>query len=138
MKRAMLVLSGVVLLCACVNTQLVKIKERMSSLENEPESICDSKTCPDQWARAQLWLAKNAHMKIQTATDTIIQTYNVTDGNPVYTYTIMKEPLGDGRYKISIKLICGNLFGCIYEANDLRHAIYHYLNTGEDVMAVEK
>ena len=63
------------------------------------------------WQRAQLWIAKNSEVKIQTATDVLIQTYG-SDNTTTITYTVTREPTGIDSYAVEMQAGCGNWFGC--------------------------
>jgi hypothetical protein len=95
---------------------------------------CDS-GCTIPWQRAQVWVANHAPMKIQTATDVLLETYNVTSYEAKYTMTVTKTPLDTpGRYSISIGLSCANMFGCSPKESDVRLAFLYYVATGKDVL----
>ena len=99
------------------------------------EVHCDS-GCTVPWQRAQLWVANHAAMKVQTATDVLIQTYNVTGYEPAYSITVTKTPQPvAGQYVIAISLSCGNLFGCNPKEPDVRTAFLYYVKTGQDLLA---
>lgn len=60
----------------------------------------------DAWGRAQAWIAQNSGVKIQTATDYLIETYGtqlagITE--TVFAYQVTRAPLGGGRSQISVK-----------------------------------
>lgn len=75
--------------------------------------ICDIKLdCTAKWEAAQLWVAKNAGYKIQTATNVVIETFNPTRDDTYLAAKITKEPIGSGKYKIVATLWCNNMFGC--------------------------
>ena len=75
--------------------------------------VCDLKLdCTAKWEAAQLWVAKNAGYKIQTATNVIIETFNPTRDDTYLAAKITKEPIGSGKYKIVANLWCNNMFGC--------------------------
>lgn len=133
--RRILFSSVFLLMCGCAEMMLdPKVKTDLIRVGGSKRPECDSLNCPDLWSKAQVWIVKHAMMKIQTATDTVIQTYNPVNNMPVYAFTILKEPIGGGRFRISMSLVCGNMFGCNIESRKLRDAFYHYLNTGEDVL----
>jgi hypothetical protein len=92
---------------------------------------CDS-GCKTEWERSQIWLAKHSAMKIQTATDVLLQTYTSTGTGTDADYTIIKEPIGAGRYRISVRTHCANMFGCVPKEEDSRAALLRYIRTGED------
>lgn len=62
--------------------------------------------CVAKWEAAQVWVSKNAGMKIQTVTTAIIETYNATDYSTGLAMQVTKESLGDGRYKIVAHAQC--------------------------------
>jgi hypothetical protein len=98
---------------------------------------CDS-GCKPEWERAQLWLAKHSSMKVQIATDVMLETYNSTGYDPVYSFTVTKEPAGGGRYRIAARLTCGNPLGCDPNAGDIQDAYLYYVKTGKDVLAGQR
>lgn len=69
--------------------------------------------CRAKWEAAQIWVSRNAGMKIQTVTDVLIETYNPTGGDPSLGVRVVKEPLGGGAYRLVVTLWCDNLFGCV-------------------------
>ena len=66
--------------------------------------------CKVKWDASQLWLAKNSPMKIQIATDVVLETYGSTRGKLAFRVT--KEPIGAGEYRIFAEAGCDNPFGC--------------------------
>jgi hypothetical protein len=95
---------------------------------------CDDATCKQDWERAQLWLAKHSSWKLQTSTDVLLQTYNGTQYSPTYAFSVTREPLGSGQYRIAMELGCGNPLGCNPNALDVRTAFLYYVKTGQDVL----
>jgi len=76
--------------------------------------ICvDKVMCNKAFSLAQIYVAQNADQKIQVVTDTIIQTYNPTDGGNV-GMSIVKTPGKGAREVIEITVTCkggeGDLF----------------------------
>jgi hypothetical protein len=69
-------------------------EQRMRELEAERTSayICTDKTsCGKAFALAQIFVSNNSNQKIQVATDTIIETYNPTEGGNI-GLKIIKAP----------------------------------------------
>ena len=64
------------------------------------------------WRRAQAWIANNSRMKIQIATDAIVETYNPPTGATYFAYRLTREPVGGAKERIWIRAWCGNMFGC--------------------------
>ena len=86
-----------------------RLYETIPTCENEQD-------CKEKWNAAQAWIATNCGMKIQIATDTIIETYNPTGGSTRLAARAIKEPLGDGKYRIVINVWCDNFLGCFPDA----------------------
>lgn len=88
------------------------------------------------WGRAQSFIGQYSSMKIQIATDYVIQTYNPTfDGlNRSFGYYVTKTPMGDNA-KISIRCLGEppNTFdGKPFPTVELNaHILAHYIKTGE-------
>lgn len=79
--------------------------------------ICEGKNqCELYWQKSQAWLATNSAWKIQTANDTIINTFNPAPNAATLGYQLVKTPLGNERYEIIVQTSCGNVFGCIPSA----------------------
>lgn len=95
---------------------------------------CDS-SCKIEWQRAQLWLAKHSTMKVQTATDVLIQTYNPGANVAAYGFSVTKEPIvGTDRYRIQVEAVCTSWLGCAPTPEDVRSAFLYYVKTGEDLL----
>lgn len=62
----------------------------------------------DAWGRAQVFIAKNASMKIQTATDFLVETYNPTPDAfmPSYGYRVTRSAAGD-KMRFSVECFTG-------------------------------
>jgi hypothetical protein len=101
-------------------------------------ATCDSTTCREQWERAQVWIALHSKWKVQTATDVMIETYNPTQYDPSYGFSVLKAPVGGGRYHIGLALKCGNAFGCSPSVQQVRTAFVHYVITGTDLLAGQR
>lgn len=82
----------------------------------------------DAWGRAQSWVGKYSSMKVQIATDYIIQTFNPTYW-PQYGYYLTKEPK-EGGADISVECIA--LWGIFSrKAKDKNaHILAYYIQTG--------
>ena len=115
--------------CATISPEL---RAKLDAISNEPTPKCTGELCTEMWSRAQIWVSKNAAMKLQIATDSVLQTFN-PGTNPVYQMTVTKEALGSGNYRIEMDLRCGNIFGCGTNPQDVANMFYHYVNTGEDL-----
>jgi hypothetical protein len=76
--------------------------------------ICQSTAqCNDAWRRAQVWVATHGGYKIQTATDSVIQTFGPGGSSPELAFLVTREPLEAGREQIVMHASCDNFIGCI-------------------------
>jgi len=98
------------------------------------ELTCTEADCPQYWQRAQLWLAKHSNMKIQTATDVLLQTFNPSSSSgSTYGFTVTKEPFADGQYKITMEAACSGMF-CSPKVEEVYKAFFYYVKTGTDLL----
>lgn len=75
--------------------------------------ICKDKAqCDIFWQRAQAWVGNNSGYKIQTVSDSIIQTYGPLNAKVELAHLVTKVPNNDGSAQIFIKSNCANMFGC--------------------------
>ncbi len=98
---------------------------------------CESSAC---WQRAQAWIVRHSRWKIRAATDVQIDTFNPIGDDverATYAFTALREPIGRGRYRISLAVSCGStspLIACNPKSVDVQRAFYHFVTTGTDVL----
>lgn len=63
----------------------------------------------DSWGRAQAFVGRYSSMKVQVATDYIIQTFNPIGTEVAFGYSISKAPV-DGGFEFSVKVSYSNMF----------------------------
>ena len=68
--------------------------------------------CKAAWEGARDWVLANCPMKIQTITDTFIQTYNTGEYSAQIECSVSKTMQPDGGNTITLSVGCNNLFGC--------------------------
>lgn len=79
----------------------------------ETPLICSNKAeCDIYWQRAQVWVGNNSGYRIQTVTDSIIQTYGPMGQKVELAFNVSKNPGNDGSARIMIAAACDNMFGC--------------------------
>lgn len=105
MKKLLLVL--VVWVLGGCSVKLPKDLEPQTAeaLRNAP--ACDSKqSCESLMELAQIWVNKNTAMRIQSATNVVISTYDdATSKEP--SFNISKEPIGAGRFHLVLNVANG-------------------------------
>lgn len=121
--------AGVVLLGGCVTlspAQEAYLRKVMAT----PLTVEMTKTeAVDAWGRAQSFLGQYSSMKIQTATDYVLQTYNPMGSGISYGYNVTKTPAGD---RVRITVVCGtnNMFAG-GDADRNAHILAHYIKSGD-------
>lgn len=88
--------------------------------EPPPPTCVGPEDCKAKWDAAQIFVVKHAEMKIQIATDVLIETYNAPGSSTAIAIRITKEPLGGGQYQLVMSAPCGNMFGCGSSRTDLK------------------
>lgn len=81
--------------------------------------LCSPENCKVRWEAAQLFVVRHADMKIQIATDVLIETYGPVRSTDI-ALRVTKTPIGEGLYRISLMAWCSNLFGCSADPGDLQ------------------
>lgn len=81
------------------------------------------------WGRAQSFIGRFSSMKLQTATDYVIQTYNPSASGVAYGYYVTKTPLGEST-QFNVQCNTGNIFA-MADAESNAHILAYYMSTGE-------
>ena len=142
------VLMVVSVLSGCTTmTVTPQMRSALNGISSETRPTCEGAACTDLWARAQIWVSNHATMKIQVATDTILETYNpmlscpgifAATWQPEFGFKAVKEPQGNGIYRISMTDVRSCGWGNIgVTKEDLERAFYHYIKTSEDILAMK-
>jgi hypothetical protein len=100
------------------------------------EAICEGEEdCDTYWERAQIWVARHSKMKIQTSTETLVQTYEAQGASgSTYYFTVSKEPLEEeNEYRIVMEAACSGTM-CSPKIDEVYKAFYYYVTTGEDLL----
>jgi hypothetical protein len=77
-----------------------------------PLTCTNKAECDAWWGRAQVWVGNHSEYKIQTVTDSIIQTAGPSGGKRALAYQITKTPSNEGTATIGFAAHCDNMFGC--------------------------
>jgi len=89
--------------------------EQRAAVQNDLNAntpVCtEQRQCEGMWSAARNWVTSSCGMKIQTMTDTFIETYNSTDTSTACRVT--KDPRAAGGYAFNVAVSCGNMFGCV-------------------------
>jgi hypothetical protein len=75
-------------------------------------SCQNQKDCAAKWSRALVWVARRSAWRIQTQSDSVIQTFGPVDVDARTGYTVTKTTNLDGSGVIEFSAACGNAFRC--------------------------
>ncbi|MDM0032380.1 hypothetical protein QTI33_09610 [Variovorax sp. J22P271] len=68
--------------------------------------------CDLYWRRAQAWIGINSRFKLQTVSDTVLETFTPPEASPYYAFRIVREPKEADTDRIWVAVSCRNMFGC--------------------------
>jgi hypothetical protein len=77
-----------------------------------PLTCTNKAECDAWWQRAQVWVTNHTTYKLQTITDSIIQTDGPSGGRRTLAFQITKTPNTNGSATIGFAAHCDNMFGC--------------------------
>jgi len=105
-------LAGVLAGCAEVSV----VSNPAAAPESERPVLCVGRAqCDVFWRRAQAWVANNSEYRLQTVTDTIIETQGPMVGRTGLAYRVTRVPDDKDGARIYVLASCSNAFGCTPE-----------------------
>ena len=81
------------------------------------------------WQRAQVFVSKYSSMKIQTATNNVLETFNPGSSDVSFGYSINRLDNGDST-EFSVSCVTGNIFAG-GQATDNAHICADYIASGD-------
>lgn len=113
-----------------IQDALSQLMERYELAKEKSELVCnDEKLCKKYFQLTQIFISNNSDMKIQVATDTIIETYNPTDLGRI-GIKASKYPGRDDAEKIVIEVVCkGGVtdLGCIEKSISIYEKLHPFI-----------
>ena len=104
------VAAAITLLAGCSTTG--QISGETMEQATAPLTCTNKAECDAWWARAQVWVINHSEYKLQTVTDSIIQTDGPSGGKRALAYQITKTPSNEGTATIGFAAHCDNMLGC--------------------------
>ncbi|MHB0992682.1 MAG: hypothetical protein ACYC0M_15595 [Burkholderiales bacterium] len=101
MKKTVLLMM-LVALSGCADQS---ISPELDSAAHDPLTCANKSQCDIYWSRVQIWVSQNSFFRIQTVTDTILNTYGPDQYNHI-AYQINRIPNEDGSARIKINSGC--------------------------------
>lgn len=81
------------------------------------------------WGRAQNFISKYSSMRIQVATDYVIETYDPSNGNVAFGYGVTRMMEGDS-VAFTVRVSSGNMFAGAYRTMN-GDILSYYIATGQ-------
>jgi len=131
--RKIIILISIFALQGCMTTSNLTSQQQnyLDKAMNQPLTFTvDSAHVEKAWGWAQSYIAKYSSMKIQNATDYVIQTYNPGMHDAMYGYKVVKTDIQD-KYELTVNCFTGNVFTA-KAAEKNAHILAYYLKTGEN------
>lgn len=129
-QSSALFLVAVLMMSGCATQQEPELPAELQPYWNTALYCEGDAECKKMWERATYFVNANAGFKLQILNDNVIETYNPPHGNTNMAFSISKEPMGDGKYRIWTKVWCGNMFGCSQPINETIARAKRYMKTG--------
>lgn len=112
---------GVLMLAGCATAPTAP------AAQGKPLTCTTGADCDFRWSRAVSWVVTNSGYKIQTQTDSVIQTMGPTHDNPTPAFTVTRVAVSPGVYEFTFGGGCDNLFGCIPTVDESRASFAAYI-----------
>jgi hypothetical protein len=109
MKKGLLAL--LCLVAAGCSTQ-GQVDPGVMQIATTPLTCSTKAECDVWWQRAQTWVAGHSKYKIESSTDTLIQTAGPDGGKRALAYQITRTPNPDGTATIGFAAHCDGSLGC--------------------------
>jgi hypothetical protein len=102
--------ASLALLAGCASQD--QVSSTIMEQATAPLTCMSKAECDAWWARAQVWVTNHSEYKLQTITDSIIQTAGPSSGKRALAYQITKTPTNEGTATIGFAAHCDNPLGC--------------------------
>jgi hypothetical protein len=117
MGKAIFAVLSLLALTGCATMTPQQQAEFQQQMAATQPRCATKRQCEAAWSAARNWVNTNCGMKIQTMTDSYIETYNSIDSDPSLACRVTKDPDSSGGYSLSITVSCANMFGCVPDAH---------------------
>src|ERR1700761_4741502 len=111
MKKDLLAVLCVAAVAAGCSTQ-GQVDPDVMQIATTPLTCSSKAQCDTWWQRAQTWVTSHSKYKVETATDTLIQTSGPDGGKRALAYQITRTANPDGTATIGFAAHCDGSLGC--------------------------
>lgn len=124
------IIIALLFLAGCATALTPEDRSYLSTAMNFQHKTIDRDHIGDCWGRAQLFCAKHSPLKLEIATDFVLETYVSRFDESMASYKILKTPV-DGGFTIDVLCHKYDVFDPDIEIKNARVA-YYYIVSGEE------
>jgi hypothetical protein len=107
---AMLATAALGVLAGCASQD--QVSSTTMEQATQPLTCMSKAECDAWWARAQVWVTNHSEYKIQTVTNSVIQTAGPSSGKRALAYQITMTPTNEATATIGFAAHCDSPLGC--------------------------
>lgn len=130
MKR-ILMLGAIVALAGCSTMTTQQQSALNQEIAATTPHCVGAKRCEAAWDAARTWILNNCSTKLQTVTNSYMQTFNTGQYSASLECSVNRNPLPSGGYTIEASFGCNNFLGCVPDGS---HATLSFNNYVDGVM----
>lgn len=126
-------LSLAVLLTGCAfGPRTANLTPELQNALDTPLICSTASECKLMWERGIYYVANNSKWRVVAETSNLIETEHPYTNYYALAYSITREPMGDGRYRISTRAWCGlKDWKCRPHADEGLARAKYYMKTGQ-------
>jgi hypothetical protein len=94
------------------------VSDQAAATSTTPVLCVGKSQCDAYWQRAQAWVANNSEYRLQTVTDTVIETQGPTLARSALAFRVTRVPDDKDGARIFVLASCGNALGCSPASSD--------------------
>ena len=128
MKRLLVLLVAItgLLLSGCADNI---VSPELNSEAHVPLTCANKQQCDLYWSRAQIWISDHSFFRIQTVTDTVLNTYGPDQYNHI-SWQLARIPNADGSARIKITPNCDIQILCVKQVYQDVVSLKEYVRSG--------
>ncbi|WP_370444202.1 hypothetical protein [Candidatus Burkholderia verschuerenii] len=104
---AMLAAAALTLLAGCASQD--QVSSTVMEQATQPLTCMSKAECDAWWARSQVWVTNHSEYKIQTVTNSIIQTAGPSSGKRALAYQITLTPTNDATATMAFVILASSI-----------------------------
>ncbi|WMD22254.1 hypothetical protein RAS12_07700 [Achromobacter seleniivolatilans] len=112
--------------------QAAKLSPELQSALDTPLYCTGESECKLMWERAIFYISTTSRWQLRVQTNNLIETEGVPANYYALAYSVAREPMGEGRYRLASQTWCGlKGFQCRPHADEGLARLKYYIRTGQ-------